>query len=158
MDYAQAKKSNEASRYRFGVNGWQGSVLFDGVPELLAALRNAGRKIAIASSKPTVFVQKILHMFEIERYFVVVSGASLDGSIGTKAQVVQQALDAFGVSDLKTAVLVGDRFHDVEGARACGLDCIGLTLGFGGREELETAGASAVVDSLEELRGILLAG
>ena len=97
-------------------------------------------------------------MFEIERYFDVVSGASLDGSIGTKAQVVQQALDAFGVSDLKTAVLVGDRFHDVEGARACGLDCIGLTLGFGGRVELETAGASAVVDSLEELRGVLLAG
>ena len=71
---------------------------------------------------------------------------------------MQQALDAFSVSDLKTAVLVGDRLHDVEGARACGLDCIGLTLGFGGREELETAGASAVVSSLEELRGILLAG
>ena len=156
--YAQAKKAVEAYRERFGVIGWQENILFDGVPELLAALRNAGRKIAIASSKPTVFVQKILHMFEIERYFDVVSGASLDGSIGTKAQVVQQALDAFSVSDLKTAVLVGDRFHDVEGALACGLDCIGLTLGFGGREELETAGASAVVDSLEELRGVLLAG
>lgn len=158
MDDAQAKKSVEAYRERFGVIGWQENILFDGVPELLAALRNAGRKIAIASSKPTVFVRKILHMFEIERYFDVVSGASLDGSIGSKAQVVQQALDAFGVSDLKTAVLVGDRFHDVEGARACGLDCIGLTLGFGGRMELETAGASAVADSLEELRGILLAG
>lgn len=158
MDDAQAKKAVEAYRERFGVIGWQENILFDGVPELLAALRNAGRKIAIASSKPTVFVRKILHMFEIERCFDVVSGASLDGSIGTKAQVVQQALDAFGVSDLKTAVLVGDRFHDVEGARACGLDCIGLTLGFGGREELETAGASAVVDSLEELRGVLLAG
>lgn len=158
MDDAQAKKTVEAYRERFGVIGWQENILFDGVPELLAALRNAGRKIAIASSKPTVFVRKILHMFEIERYFDVVSGASLDGSIGSKAQVVQQALDAFGVSDLKTAVLVGDRFHDVEGARACGLDCIGLTLGFGGREELETAGASAVVDSLEELCGVLLAG
>ena len=154
----QMDKAVEAYRERFGVIGWQENILFDGVPELLAALRNAGRKIAIASSKPPVFVQKILHMFEIERYFDVVSGASLDGSIGTKAQVVQQALAAFSVSDLKTAVLVGDRFHDVEGARACGLDCIGLTLGFGGRVELETAGASAVVDSLEELRGVLLAG
>lgn len=84
MDDAQAKKTVEAYRERFGVIGWQENILFDGVPELLAALRNAGRKIAIASSKPTVFVRKILHMFEIERYFDVVSGASLDGSIGAR--------------------------------------------------------------------------
>ena len=111
MDDAQAKKAVEAYRERFGVIGWQENILFDGVPELLAALRNAGRKIAIASSKPTVFVQKILHMFEIERYFDVVSGASLDGSIGTKAQVVQQALDKLMAN--RTTIIIAHRLSTI---------------------------------------------
>ena len=156
MDDQQAKTAVAVYRERFGTVGWTENILFDGVPELLIALHDAGKKIAIASSKPTVFVRKILHMFEIEQYFDVVSGASLDGKIGTKAQVVQQALDAFRIAERNDAVLVGDRFHDVEGARACGLSCIGITLGFGGREELVSAGAAAVVDTLDELREILL--
>ena len=156
MDDQQAKTAVAAYRERFGTVGWKENILFDGVPKLLSALHEAGKKIAIASSTPTVFVQKILHMFEIEQYFDVVSGASLDGKIGTKAQVVQQALDAFGVSERSDAVLVGDRFHDVEGARTCGLSCIGITLGFGGREELDSSGAAVVVDTLDELREVLL--
>lgn len=156
MDDQQAKTAVAAYRERFGTVGWTENILFDGVPELLGALHDAGKKIAIASSKPTVFVRKILHMFEIEQYFDAVSGASLDGKIGTKAQVVQQALDALRIAERNDAVLVGDHFHDVEGARACGLSCIGITLGFGGREELVSAGAAAVVDTLDELREILL--
>lgn len=156
MDDQQAKAAVAAYRERFGTVGWTENILFDGVPELLGALHDAGKKIAIASSKPTVFVRKILHMFEIEQYFDAVSGASLDGKIGTKAQVVQQALDALRIAERNDAVLVGDRSHDVEGARACGLSCIGITLGFGGREELVSAGAAAVVDMLDELREILL--
>ncbi|MFQ9126930.1 MAG: HAD hydrolase-like protein [Butyricicoccaceae bacterium] len=79
MDDQQAKTAVAAYRERFGTVGWTENILFDGVPELLGALHDAGKKIAIASSKPTVFVRKILHMFEIEQYFDAVSGASLDG-------------------------------------------------------------------------------
>ena len=67
MDDQQAKTAVAAYRERFGTVGWTENILFDGVPELLIALHDAGKKIAIASSKPTVFVRKILHMFEIEQ-------------------------------------------------------------------------------------------
>ncbi len=105
FDDAQAKQAVVFYRERFSEVGWQENILFDGVPGLLQALRDAGKKIAIASSKPTVFVERILHLFEIERFFDVVSGATLDGSIGTKSQVVAQALELLHVADRGTLFL-----------------------------------------------------
>ena len=116
----------------------------------------AGKTLSTASSKPAFFIDKIVKYFNIDQYFTVVSGATLDGTIGTKAQVTQQALDRLRVQDLSQAVLVGDRLHDVEGAKQCGIDCIGVTFGFGDREELEDAGAKHVVDRVEELLPLLL--
>lgn len=155
FDDAQAKQAIEFYRERFGVVGWKENLLYDGIPQLLEQLKRAGKTIATASSKPAVFIEKILRYFEIDQYFTVVSGATLDGSIGTKAQVTQQSLDRLKVQDLSQAVLIGDRLHDVEGAKQCGIDCIGVTFGFGGREELENAGATHVVDRVEELLPLL---
>lgn len=156
FDDAQAKQAIEFYRERFGVVGWKENLLYDGIPQLLAQLKQAGKTIATASSKPAVFIEKILKYFEIDQYFTVVSGATLDGSIGTKAQVTQQSLDRLQVRDLSQAVLIGDRLHDAEGAKQCGIDCIGVTFGFGGREELERAGATHVVDRVEELLPLLV--
>ena len=156
FDDKKAKQAVAFYRERFGEVGWQENILFDGVPSLLRALKDAGKKIAIASSKPTVFVEKILRLFEIDRYFDAVSGATLDGSVGTKTQVVAQALQMLQVSERSMAVLVGDRMHDVEGARENGIPCIGITLGFGGRDELSRAGADRIVSTMEELQEILL--
>ncbi|WP_283674644.1 HAD hydrolase-like protein [Butyricicoccus sp. Marseille-Q5471] len=156
MDESAAELATAYYRERFSVSGWQENMLFDGVPALLSKLKENGKRLAIASSKPTVFIEKILHLFEIDVYFDVVSGATLDGTIGKKAQVVQNALEQLGVTDLSSAVLVGDRFHDVEGAAQNGISCIGVTFGFGGREELEQAGAARVVDTMSELQEVLL--
>ena len=153
---AQAKQAVAHYRERFGEIGWQENILFTGVPDLLRAIRTAGKKIAIASSKPTVFVEKILRLFEIDVFFDVVSGATLDGSIGTKAEVLEQALTQLYVVDRDRAVLVGDRLHDVEGAHALGVRCIGVTFGFGGWKELHDAGADQIVSSMEELQAVLL--
>lgn len=157
FDDARAKQAVVAYRERFSVTGWKENLLFDGVPALLDRLRRAGKKLAIASSKPTVFVEKILRLFGIDRYFDVVSGATLDGTISTKAQVVAGALAQLAVTDLRQAVLVGDRMHDAEGARLCGIDCIGVSFGFGGREELQQAGVSRVAESMDQLAHILMA-
>lgn len=156
FDDAQAKQGVAAYRERFDRIGWKENLLFDGVPALLAALQSAGRKIAIASSKPTVFVDRILQWFEIAPYFDAVSGATLDGTISTKAQVVGQALNMLSVPDRSEAVLVGDRFHDVEGARQCSIDCIGLTMGFGSYQELQQAGARYIVQDLSALQSLLI--
>ena len=156
FDDAQAKQAIAFYRERFGVVGWKENMLYNGIPELLKALTDAGKTLSTASSKPAFFIDKIVKYFNIDQYFTVVSGATLDGTIGTKAQVTQQALDRLRVQDLSQAVLVGDRLHDVEGAKQCGIDCIGVTFGFGDREELEDAGAKHVVDRVEELLPLLL--
>lgn len=155
FDDVQAKQAVAAYRERFSVDGWKENILFDGVPAMLKTLRAAGKTLAIASSKPTLFVEKILELFEIASYFDVVSGATLDGSISTKAQVVERALTLLSVKDRKSAVLVGDRMHDVEGARSCGIDCVGVTFGFGGLQELRQAGAKYIVQDFAELMHLL---
>lgn len=130
-------------------------MLYNGIPELLKALTDAGKTLSTASSKPAfslikssniLILTSILPWFPAQRWM----------AIGTKAQVTQQALDRLRVQDLSQAVLVGDRLHDVEGAKQCGIDCIGVTFGFGDREELEDAGAKHVVDRVEELLPLLL--
>ena len=156
FDDAEAKQAIDFYRERFGVVGWKENLLYDGIPELLKALTEAGKTLSTASSKPAFFVDKIVKYFNIEQYFAVVSGATLDGSIGTKTQVVQQARERLNVQDRSQAVLIGDRLHDAEGARACGIDCIGVTFGFGSREELESAGANHVVDRVDELLPLLV--
>lgn len=155
FDDTQAKQAVAAYRERFSVHGWKENILFDGVSEMLQTLRDAGKTLAVASSKPTVFVEKILELFEIAPYFDAVSGATLDGSISTKAQVVEQALAMLSVQDRKDVVLVGDRMHDVEGAQLCGIDCVGVTFGFGGFEELQQAGAKHIVQDFSELIRLL---
>ena len=155
FDDVQAKQAVAAYRERFSVDGWKENILFDGVPAMLKTLRAVGKTLAIASSKPTLFVEKILELFGIASYFDVVSGATLDGSISTKAQVVEQALTLLSVKDRKSAVLVGDRMHDVEGARSCCIDCVGVTFGFGGLQELQQAGAKYIVQDFAELIQLL---
>lgn len=156
FDDAGARQAVAAYRERFSVRGWKENLLFSGVQELLRALKDAGKKTAIASSKPTVFVEKILQRFQIDACFDAVSGATLDGVISTKSQVVRQALEMLQVRERSEAVLVGDRMHDAEGAQDNGIACIGVTFGFGGRVELACAGADHIVDSMEELRELLL--
>lgn len=155
FDDTQAKQAVAAYRERFSVHGWKENLLFDGVPTMLQTLRAAGKTLAVASSKPTVFVKKILELFEIAPYFDAVSGATLDGSISTKAQVVEQALTMLSVRDRKDVVLVGDRMHDVEGAQLCAIDCVGVMFGFGGFEELQQAGARYIVQDFAELIQVL---
>lgn len=156
FDEKKAKQAVSFYRERFSEVGWRENILFEGVPALLDALRAAGRKLAIASSKPTVFVERILRLFEIESYFDAISGATLDGTVSTKTQVVAQALAMLQVAERKEAVLVGDRMHDAEGAQMNAVDCIGVTFGFGSLEELRRAGATYIVQTMDELRSILL--
>lgn len=155
FDDTQAKQAVAAYRERFSVTGWKENLLLDGVPDMLQSLRSAGKTLAIASSKPKVFVEKILNYFDIAPYFAAVSGATLDGSISTKAQVVEQALQLLSVSDKSKVVLVGDRKHDVEGAQSCGIDCVGVTFGFGGFQELQQAGATHIVQNWSQLLHVL---
>ena len=132
--------------------------LYDGIPEMLQNLKASGYVLAIASSKPTVFVEQILEHFHIKNDFDNVTGSFLDGRRTKKSEVIEAVVADLGISDRGKALMIGDRYHEVEGAKEAGMDCVGVAFGYGGRQELEAAGAVAVVDSVEALREWLLAG
>ncbi|MCR4728134.1 MAG: HAD hydrolase-like protein [Lachnospiraceae bacterium] len=146
-------------RERFSTVGLFENELYPGIEELLSTLRKNGKKLALASSKPRVFVVKILDYFGITGYFDVVMGSELDGTRENKVEIIEESLRLLfegETPDLEKCVMVGDRKYDVEAAAKVGLKGIGVTYGYGSREELVNAGADIICDSVEELKNLLL--
>lgn len=139
-------------RERYGAVGLFENKLLDGVADTLRRLQDAGYVLAVASSKPKVFVDRILERFDIMRYFTVSVGSGLDGSLHNKTLVIREALRLLGrrEGDAET-VMIGDREHDIIGAKNCGLKSIGLNVGFAAPGELERAGADWIFSSFSEL-------
>nr|MBQ4320376.1 HAD family hydrolase [Clostridia bacterium] len=129
--------------------------VYDGIPELLGELVKCGKKLVVATSKPAIFSEKILCHFSLDKYFVFLSGSELDGTRVKKDEVIKYALDNAHISP-DDAVMIGDRSHDIEGAKANGLPSVGVLYGYGDRAEHESAGADFIAESVSELRGILL--
>lgn len=121
--------------------------VYEGVEDCLKALKSAGLKLAVATSKPQVFAVTILEHFHLAEYFDFIGGAELDGTRSVKAEVITHTLKNCGADDLSKVIMVGDRKHDVLGAKALGMDCIGVLYGYGSREELESAGAVFIADT-----------
>lgn len=142
-------------RERYTTKGMFENCLYPKVPELLELLKINDKILGVASSKPEVYVKQILEHFQIADYFTAIVGSELDGRRTDKAEVIEEALRRMHLEEERDKVLmVGDRSHDVQGAVSCGLQCIGVTYGYGSREELESAGAVYIADSVEDL-GIL---
>lgn len=142
-------------RERFEVTGWRENVVYDGMEKLLRHIRSRGKRIMLATSKPEVFAEQILVYFGLRDYFDFVGGASLDGRRNYKADVIRYVLDANGISSREKAVMVGDRKFDILGAKEFGLETVGVLYGYGDREELTTAGADHLVESVAELEALL---
>lgn len=161
MDDSQADTAVEKYRERFRETGIFENKLYEGIPQLLQTLNSKGMFLAVASSKPTVFVERILEHFQIRKYFKVVVGSELDGSRGRKSEVVEEALrQLFGDKPVEKdkVYMIGDRCYDIEGAREAGVDSVGVTYGYGNMEELREAKADYIVRSVEELQRFLLRG
>jgi phosphoglycolate phosphatase len=153
----EAKKAVEKYRERFTNIGIFENEVYPGIKEMLAKLKNEGKKLAVASSKPEVMVERILKHFEIDEYFDVVVGSELDGRRSRKEEVVEEAIRQLVPSDKvgKSVAMVGDRKFDIEGALEFGLTPIGVSYGFAPEGELEKAGAEYIVDTVEELYLVL---
>lgn len=159
MDEEQAKAAVNKYRERFSVKGLYENKVYKGIPRMLRTLQKKGVHMAVASSKTTVFVEKILEYFHIRQYFEVVVGSEMDGTRAKKAEVVQEALSRLfhgGRIQRDRVYMIGDRRFDVEGARACQIESVGVVYGYGGMEELKEAHADYIVRSVEELERFLL--
>ena len=110
----------------------------------------------VATSKPDVFTNRILEHFDLARYFTFVAASTLDEKRSEKADVIAYLLENYPDIHAENCVMIGDRKYDVLGAHECGLSAIGVLYGYGDRAEMEAAGADFIVESIDELRKLLL--
>lgn len=127
---------------------------YEGMSDLLDKLKTSGHQLFVATSKPTVFAEAILDKFELSQYFDAIIGSNLDNTRSTKAEVINYILDNYDVLD--NVYMIGDKAQDLIGALKCNLPGIGVTYGFGTREELESVQNLIIVDSVNELLDELL--
>ncbi|MCH5185131.1 MAG: HAD-IB family phosphatase [Oscillospiraceae bacterium] len=151
-----AIKAVERYRERYGKTGIFENRLYDGTTNMLENLRKNGVRMCIASSKPEVFVKRISEKYKISEYFEHQTGSELDGRRNDKAEVIAETLKRCGITDLSEVIMVGDRRHDIEGAKKCGIKSAGVTFGYGSEEELRSSGADHIANSFDELEKIIL--
>lgn len=150
----QARQAIERYREYFSRQGIFENELYPGIKELLGNLKRHGVRILLASSKPEVYARKILEHFQILPFFDFVAAATMDDTRSKKTDVVRYALETCGISPNR-AVMIGDRHHDIEGAKDNALESIGVLWGYGSREELSAAGATRLAESVPQLASLL---
>jgi len=145
-------------RERFPIKGLYENKIYPGAAQMLATLKQSGRKIALATSKPQPYAEKILENFKIKDYFDVIVGATFDSKRNDKADVIAEVLKQFGITDAdkKNVIMVGDRKHDVIGAAKNGIATVGIRLGYAEPGELENAGAIYIAEDIADLENYLL--
>lgn len=151
----QAHQAIEYFREYFQDKGILENVLYDGIPETLQALKQAGKRLFLATSKPEEFAKRVLDRFDLTKYFTGIYGADMHGERYKKDLVIKYALNNIGIVDTTDCVMVGDKEHDVIGAKKCGFNCIGVLYGYGSLQELLNAGAIEVVKTPQELLTLL---
>lgn len=128
---------------------------YDGIDNMLSTLGETGTRIVLATSKPDVYAEKILRHFGLYEYFYFLSGNTLSETRPLKTDVIEYAVKTCGIDRMK-AVMTGDREYDILGARACGLMSVGVTYGYGSREELTKAGADALAPDVKSLARLII--
>ena len=155
MDKKTAEEAVEHYREYFRPTGIFENKLYDGIPELLKALKESDVNIRLATSKPDVFARRILDHFGITEYFTSVRGSELDGSLVNKADVIARVMTENAGITASNTVMIGDTAFDIIGARANGIPAIGVTYGYGSSREIADAGAFMIVKTVGELSTVL---
>ncbi|MCA9173096.1 MAG: HAD hydrolase-like protein [Planctomycetales bacterium] len=144
----QVDRAVHAYRARYREHGVHLSTPFPGIVELLGELAGRGDvRMGVATSKPTDFARQIVEQHELHRWLPVLHGADWEGQL-TKADLIAAALGELSCDE---AVMIGDRRFDIEGAHQHDISAVGVTYGFGTRDELEQAGADVVCDDVPGL-------
>ena len=142
-------------RERYGTFGLFESRLYDGIPELLRALRNNGCKIGIASSKPQMFIEKLLEHFGIAQYFDCVCGVSFQADCESKESLISRCAEGLE-TERDEILMVGDTKYDIDGAKRNNLPSVGVTWGYGSKFEFFDSGADFIVDKPQDIEAIVL--
>lgn len=153
-DTEKAELAVKNYREYYSVTGLLENRVYDGVEQTLKTLKDMGKRLFVATSKPEKFSVRIAEHFGLTKYIERVFGASFDSSRDTKDKVIAYALGEAGLSKDKT-VMIGDRHHDIDGAKANGLKSVGVLYGYGNYDELSSAGADFIVETPKEIVEII---
>ena len=160
LGFPKEKVMEAVAKYReyFATKGLYENRVYPGIPELLQTLKEKGKHLVVATSKPEEYSIKIIEHFGLSKYFDFVCGSLMDESRSKKAEVIAYALERCGLSDSdkELVLMVGDRHHDIEGAQQNGLKSCGVLFGYGSRTELEDAGADYIAEDINELSEVII--
>lgn len=149
-DHVLAEQALMGYRERFAVKGLYENHVFEGVADTLAELKRRGYRLFVATAKPTVYAKQILEHFDLAQYFTDIHGSELNGDRTNKAELIQYIL-AQQQLQADQCMMVGDREHDIFGARHNGIDTIAVNYGYGSQEELALAQPKYKIDHFNQL-------
>ena len=152
----RAREAVKDYREHFSAQGIFENEVYPGIPALLERLRSAGYRLIVATSKPEHFAVRIVEHFGLDGYFDFVAGAAIDETRTNKWEVIDYAIERAGITDRSRILMIGDRKHDVLGAKKCGIPCLGVLFGYGDRAEHEQAGALAIAETVEDIGRYIL--
>ena len=150
-----AEKAIIFYREYFSSKGIYENEVYENLEDILIYLKENGSKIIVATSKPIFFAEVILEHFNLKRYFDFISGSNLDGTRVKKAEVIKYAIEQNKITELSDVVMIGDREHDIIGAKTVGIESIGVLYGYGTLEELVNSEADYIVKDIHELELLL---
>lgn len=157
FDETKSLEAVEKYRERFSTVGLFENKVYDGIYDVLQELTDTGHILVLATSKPRVFADRIMKKYRLRPYFKLICGSELDGTRNDKNEVIEYAIDKLGC-DRDRIIMVGDRKHDIIGAKKCGIASCGVRFGYAEENELEDAGADFIADTIEDLLPILMQG
>ncbi len=147
----EADEAVEYYRERYVKKGINECELIDGVVELIKELKSRGKTLLLATSKPEVFARVVIENYKLTEYFDFIGGATKDKTRSEKADIIAYSLKCANVKDKEYVVMIGDREHDILGAKEQGIDSIGVNCGYGSIEEFKQAGADYIFENMAEL-------
>ena len=156
LSHEDAQKALIYYREYFAPKGIFENKPYEGIIETLRTLKKAGKHLLVATSKPEPNARRIVEHFGMADYFEFVAGASMDEVRVKKEDVIRYAFESVGVTGDVSALMIGDRRHDIEGAHLNGIDSMGVLYGYGSREELEGANATYLAASPAEIAKLIL--
>ena len=152
----EATRALNLFREYYAIYGWWDNEVYPGVSEMLARLKNSGKRLMLATSKPEVFAKKVLRLFNLDQYFEFVGAASTDKTRDKKWEVIEYIFSTVGLTDKSSVLMVGDRFFDADGAQRCGIDSLGVLYGHGSFEELSKSGFNYIVENVSDIADLIL--
>lgn len=156
--FSEEKGIEAAAKYRerYKDKGIFECTPYDGIEKMLKTLKDSGKRLGVATSKPEVFAVRIMEKFGIADYFEHITGSLLDNSRSSKTEVILEALRRFNAeSETQNVVMIGDREHDILGAKETNMQSVGVEYGFAKTNELKEAGADYIVNNVDELTKLL---